>query len=442
MNPKVSIVIPSLNSIAYIQECLESVCNQSLKDIEILCVDANSTDGTLEYLKELESKDKRLKVIVSDKKSYGYQMNLGIKAANGEYLGIVESDDYIKPKMYEELYRIAKERNVEVVKGNMLEFIDENGERIFTHTRLLNWTKCLYEKVLNAKDVRVFTQSGIMNPSGIFKLSFLKENQIYHHESLGAAYQDTGFWFFTHLLAPKMFFINEAFYCYRQDNENSSVNNVSLAKALNLSKEYDFIQKKLDKNPQFKGLTALLSYLRFGGYNWILGRIAESNQLPFLQRIQSEFLELKAKGELDWSYFDEFQRAKLERILKDPKEYYQSIASKPKGAVERVKNQLSYKLGNCLIQTSSISKALKLPFALYAIIASHRFEQKVLRALVSLKPELKPLRLQDFADYEESLKTKEHLSYKLGSALLKNPLTFPFKIPSIYKDYRQRKENC
>ncbi len=210
MNPKVSIVIPSLNSMYYIEECLQSVLNQTLQDIEILCVDANSTDGTLEYLKELESKDKRLKVLLSQKKSYGHQMNLGIKAAKGEYLGIVESDDYIKSNMYAELYRIAKEKQCDVVKGDMLEFVDKNGERIFTYTRLINWTKCLYHRNLNAKDVRVFTQSGIMNPSGIFKLSFLRENQIYHNESLGAAYQDTGFWFFTHLLASKIFFVNEA----------------------------------------------------------------------------------------------------------------------------------------------------------------------------------------------------------------------------------------
>ncbi|WP_297601565.1 glycosyltransferase family 2 protein [Helicobacter sp. UBA3407] len=439
MNPKVSIVIPSLNSMCYIEECLQSVLNQTLQDIEILCVDANSTDGTLEYLKELESKDKRLKVIISKKKSYGHQMNLGIKAAKGEYLGIVESDDYIKPNMYAELYRIAKERNVEVVKGDMLEFIDKNGERVFTHTRLLNWTKCLYGKVLNAKDLRVFTQSGIMNPSGIFKLSFLRENQIYHHESLGAAYQDTGFCFFTHLLAPKMFFVNEAFYCYRQDNENSSVNRISLQKALKLSKEYDFIQKKLNKNPNFGNLNSLLSYLRFGGYNWILGRIVDSNQLPFLQRIQSEFLEIEAKGELDWKFFDAFQRAKLERILKNPQEFYENVCLKPKGAVERVKNQLSYKLGAEILKTKNPIKILKLPFTLYAITANHCFEQRVLKVLVSLNPELKPLRLQDFADYEESLKVKEHLSYRLGSAMLKNPFTFPFKIPSIYKDYRRKK---
>lgn len=439
MNPKVSIVIPSLNSMCYIEECLQSVLNQTLQDIEILCVDANSTDGTLEYLKELESKDKRLKVIVSDKKSYGYQMNLGIKAAKGEYLGIVESDDYIKPNMYAELYRIAKEKQCDVVKGDMLEFVDKNGERIFTYTRLINWTKCLYHRNLNAKDVRVFTQSGIMNPSGIFKLSFLRENQIYHNESLGAAYQDTGFWFFTHLLASKIFFVNEAFYCYRQDNENSSVNRISLEKALNLSREYDFIRKKLDDNPNLKNLISLVSYLRFGGYNWILGRIMDAYKLPFLQRIQSEFLELESKGELDWKFFDAFQRAKLERILKNPQEFYENVCLKPKGAVERVKNQLSYKLGAEILKTKNPIKILKLPFTLYAITANHRFEQRVLKVLVSLNPELKPLRLQDFADYEESLKVKEHLSYRLGSAMLKNPFTFPFKIPSIYKDYKRKK---
>lgn len=434
MNPKVSIVIPSLNSIRYIEECLQSVLNQTLQEIEILCVDANSTDGTLEYLKELESKDKRLKVIVSDKKSYGYQMNLGIKAAQGEYLGIVESDDYIKPNMYEELYKIAKEKECDVVKGDMLEFVDKNGERIFTHTRLINWTKCLYQKNLNTKDMRVFTQSGIMNPSGIFKLSFLRENQIYHNESLGAAYQDTGFWFFTHLFAQKMFFVNRAFYCYRQDNESSSVNNISLEKALNLSKEYDFIRKKLEEYPNFKNLIPLVSYLRFGGYNWILGRIMDTYKLPFLQRIQSEFLELKAKGELDWSYFDEFQRAKLERILKDPKEYYQSIASKPKGAVERVKNHLAYKIGNQILNTKSFSKALKLPFAIQKLLKAYPYQDSQL------------LNLNNFSDYYESLKAQKHLSYRIGLAILKAYENWHkgriFLLPyEIFSNYYQFKSN-
>ncbi|MCR2065245.1 glycosyltransferase family 2 protein, partial [Campylobacter helveticus] len=94
MSVKVSVIIPSLNSINYYDECIKSVINQSLKEIEIICVDANSTDGTLELIKKYQAQDERIKLIISDKKSYGYQMNLGIAAASGEYVGIVESDDY------------------------------------------------------------------------------------------------------------------------------------------------------------------------------------------------------------------------------------------------------------------------------------------------------------------------------------------------------------
>lgn len=81
--PKVSIILPSLNVASYIRECLESVTRQTLKDIEIICVDSGSTDGTLEVIREFEAKDPRVKVIVSDKKSYGRQMNLGFDAATG-----------------------------------------------------------------------------------------------------------------------------------------------------------------------------------------------------------------------------------------------------------------------------------------------------------------------------------------------------------------------
>ena len=97
--PKISIIMPSLNVAAYIRECIESVINQTITDIEILCIDAGSTDGTLEILEEYAIKDSRIRLIKSDKKSYGYQINTGIDMAMGEYLGIVETDDCIETDM-------------------------------------------------------------------------------------------------------------------------------------------------------------------------------------------------------------------------------------------------------------------------------------------------------------------------------------------------------
>lgn len=125
---KVSIILPSLNVLPYIKECVESVMNQTLHEIEIICVDAGSTDGTLEILQEYEKQDNRIKLIVSDKKSYGYQMNLGIKAAVGEYIGIVETDDYVSENMYEELYTVARENEVDFVKADFYRFTGQ-GEK-------------------------------------------------------------------------------------------------------------------------------------------------------------------------------------------------------------------------------------------------------------------------------------------------------------------------
>ena len=102
-----SIIIPTLNSAHYLKECIDSVLNQLLCDIEIIVVDANSTDGTLQILQDYAKSDSRLSLIISERKSYGYQMNLGIAKAQGEYIGIVESDDFIKPTMFERLYSIA-----------------------------------------------------------------------------------------------------------------------------------------------------------------------------------------------------------------------------------------------------------------------------------------------------------------------------------------------
>lgn len=123
--PKVTVVIPCLNSIDYLCTCVDSVINQTLSNIEIICVDAGSTDGTLETLQEYVAIDHRLHIIHSPKKSYGYQMNLGFQAARGEYIGIVESDDYVEPVMFEKLYNLAKSNHLDLAKSGFFNHYSE-----------------------------------------------------------------------------------------------------------------------------------------------------------------------------------------------------------------------------------------------------------------------------------------------------------------------------
>lgn len=105
MAPKISIIIPSYNEENNISRCLDSLINQTFKDFEILCVDDGSTDKTFEIIKKYSIKDKRIIPLKNPKKGVSSARNFGIANANGNYIGFVDSDDYIQPQMYEFLYR-------------------------------------------------------------------------------------------------------------------------------------------------------------------------------------------------------------------------------------------------------------------------------------------------------------------------------------------------
>ncbi len=396
--PKVSIIVPSLNSIKYIHECIDSISNQTLKEIEIICIDAGSTDGTFEVLQEYEKKDKRLRVIVSDKKSYGYQINLGIKEAKGEYLGIVESDDYIKENMYESLYNIAKEKQCDIVKGDMLNFWDRN-ERIYEY-RLLNWSEVLYNKILNFQiDIRILTESGVMNPSGIYKLNFIKKNNILCNETLGSAFQDTGFWFQMQVLASSIFLVKEAYYHYRQDNMNSSCN--SLNKIYCICREFDFIEQFVQIK-KINNILPIVGYLRYRAYRWNLYRIYPNSRLKFLYKIQKDFNKSKIIYDGNSSLFKNWELVQLQEIVSDPKKFYNEVAKYKQGAIEYIKNTSEYKIGKKLISCKKYKDFISL----------------LKKGEVELDNGLK----KKYCDYYEGESYKEHLSYKIGRKVLQAKL--------------------
>jgi len=222
LQPKVSIVIPSLNSAAYYRECLTSIVSQTLTDIEIICVDAGSTDETLDILQEFALRDSRIKIVHSGKKSYGYQVNLGFNMANGEYLGILESDDYVDINMMKRLYEIALRENLDFIKSDMYTFT-RNGNSQIDKLEPLTKKYDIYGRVLDASADPSLLELRMNNCVGIYRKKFLQENNIRHTETQGASFQDNGFWFRVFVMAKRVYFLDEAFYHIRRDNLNSSV---------------------------------------------------------------------------------------------------------------------------------------------------------------------------------------------------------------------------
>lgn len=116
--PKISVIIPCYNVEKYIRQCLESVVNQTMKDIEIICVDDGSSDGTIEILQEFQEKDNRIKVIEQSNSGAGAARNNGLRIATGKYLSFLDSDDFFEPNMLEESFLSAENYQADFVVFN------------------------------------------------------------------------------------------------------------------------------------------------------------------------------------------------------------------------------------------------------------------------------------------------------------------------------------
>ncbi|MDR0423135.1 MAG: glycosyltransferase family 2 protein [Rickettsiales bacterium] len=166
---KVSIIVPVFNAESFLRRCLDTLVRQTLKDIEIICVNDNSQDGSLNILREYEEKDDRIKVISLDKNfGVSYARNEGIRVANGEYLGFIDADDYVDTDFFERLYN--EKDNNDIIKGNV-KVINLKGKEE-TLTELNNKIR---------KDKYNFYS---MFWSAIYKTDFIKDNELFFNEEL------------------------------------------------------------------------------------------------------------------------------------------------------------------------------------------------------------------------------------------------------------------
>lgn len=126
--PKISVVIPVYNVEDYLSQCLDSVINQTLQDIEIICVDDGSTDDSYGILQEYAQKDKRIIILQQNNAGAGVARNTGIKIARGEYLSILDSDDFFDVDMLEKAYLQCKRDNADICVFRSDRYDTETGK--------------------------------------------------------------------------------------------------------------------------------------------------------------------------------------------------------------------------------------------------------------------------------------------------------------------------
>lgn len=231
---KVSVIIPVYNVEEYLEDCLNSLLKQTLKEIEIICVDDGATDASPLILEEFEKKDSRIKVIHQKNAGAGVARNIGVSQAQGEYIGFVDSDDIVYPTMYSELYAKAKScladmvitGEVDTAVGEAIRFPIENFERTCKILELDQFNAVDYPEIV--KNMFLWNR--------IYKRTFWKSQNFQIPEGRKFA-EDMLICTQTTVLAARIGYVKGPLYWYRNQRENSLSD--TLAKS---SKKLDYIK--------------------------------------------------------------------------------------------------------------------------------------------------------------------------------------------------------
>lgn len=287
---KISIIVPIYNSGKFLEQCLQSIQNQTLKDFEVICVNDGSTDNSLDIINEFVHNDTRFKLINKENTGYGNSMNIAIQSSKGDYVSIIESDDYVEPTMYEQLYSVVERFDVDVAKADFYE----------------NWDNGLVKKRENLKNIPIgkvfepikYSKMFGIHPSiwtSLYKKSFLSENNILFLETPGASYQDISFSFKVLISAKRVACIDDAVMHYRISNMDSSIHNPAkkwcvcdeIAEIVRYV-EAMYVNKRLNEM-QFVKAKEHIDWVKYANYVWNYQRIPFAYKYAFLIRMNQEF---------------------------------------------------------------------------------------------------------------------------------------------------------
>ena len=321
--PKVSVIVPAYKMEAYVCECLDSILKQTLSEIEVIIVDEGDSDRCREIIDEYEfglKKDVRVKTIHEKNGGYGASMNKGISYATGEYIGIVEADDFVNENMFADLYKLARDNDADIVKSDFYFYTTANNQS--RKAGKISKAKCgsVYNVSKDASILKIMPTIW----TAIYKREFLINNDIRFLETKGGSYQDTSFAFKTLSLAQRVLFTDKAYLHYRIDNDFASTK--SLGKVYAICDEYGELTRFVNGHPDIKSLVNQIKLInQWNAYIWNLKRIDEQFISEFVDKFSEEFKSFYEKGELGQQFFKKINKKTLLKLINDKESFKKHI---------------------------------------------------------------------------------------------------------------------
>ena len=256
---KVSVIVPVYNVEDYLIECLTSIINQTLKEIEIICIDDCGTDNSINILKKYAKKDDRIRIIShKENKGLGPARNTGIKESKGEYISFIDSDDYISRDYLENLYNTIIKYDTDIVSTINIKRVV--GEAISLYSININKYLSIFQKIFNKNHFEGISNANIKDEkentknypfvvawNKLYKRSFLLDNDLFFMD-IKKGSEDEDFYQRLLLNSPSISYNHKSIYYYRERNysltekycsdPNFIINNISLMQnSINYCKE-------------------------------------------------------------------------------------------------------------------------------------------------------------------------------------------------------------
>ena len=219
---KLSVIIPVYNAEKYLSQTLDSVLSQSLKELEVICVDDGSTDSSLELLREYESRDSRVKVITQKNEYAGIARNKGIAAATGEYIHFLDADDYVLPYTYEAVYNKAKLHDLDLLKFRGQGYDEINGHYVFVRDyNLGHLSEDVFMRLIDLSRSDQLLWLSYTVWTGIYRTKLLKDNGIEFNHLF--CVNDRSFSSWVNLLAKRAMLSRDVVVVHRMNMSESLV---------------------------------------------------------------------------------------------------------------------------------------------------------------------------------------------------------------------------
>ena len=280
--PKISIVVPVYNTAKYLEQCLNSLCLQTYKNLEIICVNDGSTDNSLEILAKYSDMDKRIVIINQENQGQSAARNAGQNAATGEWITYVDSDDWLNIETYEEFYKIYQKNNsFDIFMFNAASYPDGATEENIVLKPFYtsdNWGG-KKEGIVNYDDCQNPFEGNLAVYNKIFKKDFIQKYNL--EFPVGKNFEDKIYWMKALLNAKSIYMIDRILYYYRL--QESSVTHTAGRKNLNIFPTLAQIKEEMVKTNHWEESKYAMLQYKYRQYAWFF--------LSMASDIRNEFYE-------------------------------------------------------------------------------------------------------------------------------------------------------